>query len=192
MVYPLADYQHCFFIFLCNNVSGMYRKCIAMYRACISSNWLLFYNSILHQTECHCVSNFRVSCSFRFIFLGLFHERVRCMSFHFKWPLDKPMFRKVYHNTIIPMKMFFCVSTWGHFVSIFRVFVSWRFQNVFLWFILFPTRVSCTSWGKISHYHYTQLNSFLCSHLAHICSNIGGFVFCRSQNSFLVFSLFPK
>ena len=70
MVYPLADYQHCFFIFLCNNVSGMYRKCIAMYRACISSNWLLFYNSILHQTECHCVSTFRGSCSSRFIFLG--------------------------------------------------------------------------------------------------------------------------
>ena len=137
--------------------------------------------------------NFQGFVLIPFHFSGfLFHERVRCMSFHFKWPLDKPMFRKVYHNTIIPMKMFFCVSTWVHFVSNFRVFVSWRFQNVFLWFILFPTRVSCTSWGKISHYHYTQSNSFLCSHLAHICSNIGGFVFCRSQNSFLVFSLFPK
>ena len=144
MVYPLADYQACFFIFLRNHVSAMYRKCICN----VSSMYLLqpvtyFHNTILHQTGCHCVSTFRGSCSFRFIFLGLFHERVRCMSFHFKWPLDKPMFRKVYHNTIIPMKMFFCVSTWGHFVSNFRVFVSWRFQNVFLWFILFPTRVSC-------------------------------------------------
>ena len=135
MVYPLADYQACFFIFLRNHVSAMYRKCIRY----VSSVYLLqpvtyFHNTILHQTGCHCVSTFRGSCSFRFIFLGLFHERVRCMSFHFKWPLDKPMFRKVYHNTIIPMKMFFCVSTWGHFVSIFRVFVSWRFQNVFLAF----------------------------------------------------------
>ena len=129
MVYPLADYQHCFFIFLCNNVSGMYRKCIAMYRACISSNW--FYNSILHQTECHCVSNFRVSCSFRFIFHGscfiLFHYRVKI-----------------------------------------------------------PSSVS-----KISQYHYTYKNSFLCSNLAHICSNFAVFVFWRSQNSFLVFILFP-
>ena len=126
MVYPLADYQHCFFIFLCNNVSGMYRKCIAMYRACISSNWLLFYNSILHQTECHCVSNFRVSCSFRFIFQGscfiLFHYRVKI-----------------------------------------------------------PSSVS-----KISQYHYTHENVFLCFHLRALCFQFQGFCFLAFPKCFSV------
>ena len=127
MVYPLADYQHCFFIFLCNNVSGMYRKCIAMYRACISSNWLLFYNSILHQTECHCVSNFRVSCSFRFIFQGscfiLFHYRVKI-----------------------------------------------------------PSSVS-----KISQYHYTHENVFLCFHLRALCFHFQGFCFLAFPKCFSCF-----
>ena len=127
MVYPLADYQHCFSIFLCNNVSGMYRKCIAMYRACISSNWLLFYNSILHQTECHCVSNFRVSCSFRFIFQGscfiLFHYRVKI-----------------------------------------------------------PSSVS-----KISQYHYTHENVFLCFHLRALCFQFHGFCFLAFPPCFFMF-----
>ena len=185
MVYPLADYQHCFFIFLCNNVSGMYRKCIAMYRACISSNWLLFYNSILHQTECHCVSNFRVSCSFRFIFQGscfiLFHYRVKIPSSVSKI--------SQYHYT--HENVFLCF----HLRALcfhFQGFCFLAFPKCFSVIHFVSNKSFVYLLRKISHYHYTQSNSFLCSHLAHICSNIGGFVFCRSQNSFLVFSLFPK
>ena len=148
MVYPLADYQHCFFIFLCNNVSGMYRKCIAMYRACISSNWLLFYNSILHQTECHCVSTFRGSCSSRFIFLGscftsvsgachfISNDRLinqcseRCITIplypwkcFFVFPLEGTLFP--FSGFLFPgvSKMFFCDSFC--FQQEFRVTLSW-------------------------------------------------------------------
>ena len=136
MVYPLADYQHCFFIFLCNNVSGMYRKCIAMYRkciamyrACISSNWL-FYNSTPN----------RVSLCFKFQGFLFIPFQFSGFMFHFVLlPCQKYRVLWVnYHNTIIPMKMFFCVSDWGHFVSNFMVFVSWRFLHAFLCFHLFP------------------------------------------------------
>lgn len=76
-VYPLADYQHVFSIFLRQNVSAVYRICIFMYRVCIRSvsyislyvsgispewietslrkpnylfsSWLIFHINIIHQ-----------------------------------------------------------------------------------------------------------------------------------------------
>ena len=150
----------------------MYRKCIAMYRACISSNWLLFYNSILHQTECHCVSNFRVSCSFRFIFQGscfiLFHYRVKIPSSVSKI--------SQYHYT--HENVFLCF----HLRALCFQFHGFCFLAFPPCFFMFPF---------VSTFAEDSKNSFLCSNLAHICSNFAVFVFWRSQNSFLVFILFP-
>ena len=57
-------------------VSEVYRDVSSMYLFQL----VIFYNSILHQTECHSVSTFGVSCSFRFNFQGscfiLFRYRV--------------------------------------------------------------------------------------------------------------------
>jgi hypothetical protein len=71
------------FSFFC---ATMYPVCIGSVSQCIGSVSLpTGYFTILHQTECHCVSNFRVSCSFRFNFQGscfiLFCYRVKNIEF---------------------------------------------------------------------------------------------------------------
>ena len=113
------------FSFFC---ATMYPVCIRSVSQCIERVSLpTGYFTILHQTECHCVSNFRVSCSFRFIFQGscfiLFHYRVKI-----------------------------------------------------------PSSVS-----KISQYHYTHENVFLCFHLRALCFQFHGFCFLAFPPCFFMF-----
>ena len=49
MVYPLADYQACFFILLRNHVSAVYRECILMYPECIGNVFMTNPFSYIHS-----------------------------------------------------------------------------------------------------------------------------------------------